>query len=77
MELKKSQGREADYSVIDNESILKKYGIIIPDLPSIDNSLDAAAASATAIAEEETKTASNQYEGDEETKHLLRAQESD
>lgn len=34
LELKQSLGREADYSVIDNESILKKYGIVIPDLPS-------------------------------------------
>ena len=36
LELKKSEGREGDYSVIDNESILKKYGIVIPDdLPEV------------------------------------------
>ena len=33
LELKAQNGQDADYSVIDNESILLSYGLVIPDLP--------------------------------------------
>ena len=72
LELKESEGRQADYSVIDNESVLKNYGIVIPELPEAVNT-----AEEESKQDDTTAAVNNSNEGDEETKHLLKAHDSD
>ena len=69
LELKKSQGQEADYSVIDNESILKQYGI---EIPSSEERTNDQQPNGLAVNSEQRHDGRN-GEVDEETKHLLRA----
>ena len=61
LELKGKYGEEGDYTAIENESILRDYGIKISELPPVGNNEEAKE-------EEEKVDASNH---DEETKHLL------
>jgi len=33
LQIKEAGGATADYSAVDNETILRNYGVVIPDMP--------------------------------------------